>query len=429
MADDFEDIRLKEKFQVLIGERGDELDRAVTLRDLQILGFDTAASQKVLKGRAAGPVYDLSESRADKVPPAAPRNLVVVNAFVANTLTWDNPHDDDLYFIQVWRSPTTSRDDGSAIATVTVTPEKRGKAGQYVDSNFEIADAFWYWVRAFDYSYNASPWAPPDGMGGYVVPAWPGTATINEALVRLTADDRYTNRVCFIADSFTIKQPSEELGDKAVFTVGNVGGVPAIGLLANTFLDGFLLARMIAAEQIKAEHLVADEAVITGTAQLANAVVEEANIANLAVSTAKIADLAVVDAKIANLHAAKITSPEALIDNLSAYSINASKITGATLVLTGLLTTASYWIGHVENAMPAKYLVCAVFNHEDTGTSFPGITLSLNDVVQRGANSNGYGSAVIYMAFDLPAGDYDFKIEQAGLLGGYVDCSLTVINL
>lgn len=424
-----EDDRLKERLQVLLGERGEDIDRAVTLRDLQLLGLDVAGVDKIRQGKAAGPVYDLSESRADRTPPAAPRNLVVQNAFVANTLTWDNPHDDDLYFIEVWRSPTSSRDDAEKIAVVTIPPDRRGLGGQYVDSNFEIADTFWYWIRALDYSYNASPWAPPDGMGGYVVPAWPGTATINEALVQLTADDRYTTRVCFIADSFTIKQPSEELGDKTIFAVGNVGGVPAIGLLANTFLDGFLIARMIAVEQIKAEHLVADEAVITGTAQLANAVVEEANIANLAVSTAKIADLAVVDAKIANLHASKITTPQALIDNLSSYSIHASKITGATLVMTGLLTTVGSWIGHVENAMPAKYLICAVFNHEDTGGSFPGISFSLNGVAQRGANTNGYGSAVIYMAFDLPAGEYDFQIDQFGLFGGTVDCSLTVINL
>ncbi|MDI3559562.1 host specificity factor TipJ family phage tail protein [Bradyrhizobium sp. Arg816] len=87
-----------------------------------------------------------------------------------------------------------------------------------------------------------------------------------------------------VADKFQIQLPGYN-GDapKAVFTVGTVNGVAAVGINgANMYLDGTIFARMIAAGQITAVLLAADSVTAANGA-----------IQNLSVQSLKLADFAV----------------------------------------------------------------------------------------------------------------------------------------
>lgn len=66
-------------------------------------------------------------------------------------------------------------------------------------------------------------------------------------------------------------------------------------------------AELIVDGTIKSNHLVTDEAVITGTAQIANAVITTAKIGDLQITGAKIANATISSAKISDLEANKVT--------------------------------------------------------------------------------------------------------------------------
>lgn len=121
--------------------------------------------------------------------------------------------------------------------------------------------------------------------------------------------------------------------DKVILATYKGGTDLAVGN-GDAFIDG---ARIIA-QTITSSQLVTGVAVITETAQIANAIVDTANIANAAIETAKIDNLAVTTAKIANLavDTAQIASAaitEAKIDNLAVTNakIANTTITGAKI--------------------------------------------------------------------------------------------------
>lgn len=120
-----------------------------------------------------------------------------------------------------------------------------------------------------------------------------------------------------LSDKFMVVNPTDTMSPKAVFTVGNVNGVSAVGINGDLIIDGSILARNIGANEIIANAANIKDALITN-AKLVNATIEAAKIKDGTITGAKIAsatienanikDATIASAKIASLTADKITT-------------------------------------------------------------------------------------------------------------------------
>ena len=113
----------------------------------------------------------------------------------------------------------------------------------------------------------------------------------------------------FLADKLLFAMPDGSGTPRQVVIVGNVGGVPTLGLDGNQIVDGTIVARALAAGTITAESAVIADAAITAakigntavtSAKIADAAITSAKIASAAITAAKIADAAITSAKIGN---------------------------------------------------------------------------------------------------------------------------------
>jgi hypothetical protein len=139
----------------------------------------------------------------------------------------------------------------------------------------------------------------------------------------LLAESGYSEFV-ILSDKFMVVNPTDTMSPKAVFTVGNVNGVSAVGINGDLIIDGSILARNIGANEIIANVANIKDALITG-----------AKIANATIDTAQIKDLAVTSGKIGSLDASKITSGYISADRIEANTITGNKISSATAITAG----------------------------------------------------------------------------------------------
>jgi len=135
-----------ERLEVLDGVRGDDLDQAVTFRDLNAAGYPITTGL----GGGGSPQIGNRPDTGDGPgvgPTTAPENLAATETFLALLLTWTNPSF-NLQHIEVWRSATDNLSAALMVGT-TVSP-------QFVDYVGAEA-AYYYWVRALatDGTYSA----------------------------------------------------------------------------------------------------------------------------------------------------------------------------------------------------------------------------------------------------------------------------------
>lgn len=137
-----------------------------------------------------------------------------------------------------------------------------------------------------------------------------------------------------VADKFQIQLPGyNSNAPLGVFTVGTIGGVPAIGISANVYLDGTLNARAIVAATITGTMIAATT--ISGSHIVANSLVS-GNIQAGAINTAA---LAVNSVDINNLIAGAATKMytqaygASTANTLNAISLSGTIVTGTCLVI------------------------------------------------------------------------------------------------
>jgi len=95
---------------------------------------------------------------ADTSAPGAPSNLSATGSFKSIFLTWDNPSDSDLKYIEVWESDTNDRSAASRIAVVFTDFFSRGGLGNNVTK--------YYWIRGVDATGNEGAWHPTGSTAG-----------------------------------------------------------------------------------------------------------------------------------------------------------------------------------------------------------------------------------------------------------------------
>lgn len=103
--------------------------------------------------------------------------------------------------------------------------------------------------------------------------------------------------------------------------------------LSTTNGDFFVDGANIYAQTIGATQLVTGSAVITGTAQISDAIITGAKIASATITDGNIANATITNAKIANLDAGKITTGTLDANRIGAESITAAKIDSRNLTI------------------------------------------------------------------------------------------------
>ena len=150
---------LKENLDVLLGHRGDPLNRAVTFQDLLDTGILKLASGVSLFAGETANLVPESQDFPDLAIPPAPTNLAANGAFQSILLTWDlSPYKGHSH-VEVWRHTS------DVIASATLIGQTSGLTGVYSD-NVGGNQTFYYWVRAINNNDVAGPFNSSTGTQG-----------------------------------------------------------------------------------------------------------------------------------------------------------------------------------------------------------------------------------------------------------------------
>jgi hypothetical protein len=110
-----------------------------------------AASPWVVTGAAV-------VAAGDNTPPGVPTSVSAIAIYTGARVTWLNPSDADLAYIEVYEATANS----APLAATNGTARVYGT--DYVRQGLAIAAARWYWVRSVDASGNKSAWVSAGGI-------------------------------------------------------------------------------------------------------------------------------------------------------------------------------------------------------------------------------------------------------------------------
>jgi hypothetical protein len=96
---------IKEATEIRLGRRGDPLDRAVTLRELEDANIVKVADKGVGVVDGIRPPDD----PGDRTPPPSPTTLTANAAFTGIVLKWNKPTYGNHGFTEIWRSKANRR--------------------------------------------------------------------------------------------------------------------------------------------------------------------------------------------------------------------------------------------------------------------------------------------------------------------------------
>jgi hypothetical protein len=153
---------IKQNLDVLQGQRGDKLDRAVTFRDLLDAGIVKLASGITNFNGDASSIAIVNEFPDLAIPPA-PTNLQADGAFRNIILTWDLQLYRGHSAVQVWRHTS------DVISSATMVAQVSGFTGVYADP-VGSGKTFYYWVRAINNNDVTGPYNSSTGVQGVTAP-------------------------------------------------------------------------------------------------------------------------------------------------------------------------------------------------------------------------------------------------------------------
>ena len=153
---------IKQNLDVLQGQRGDKLDRAVTFRDLLDAGIVQLASGITNFNGLSSSIATVNEFPDLAIPPA-PTNLQASGAFRNIILTWDLKLYNGHSAVQVWRHTS------DVISSATMVAQVSGFTGVYADP-VGSGKTFYYWVRAVNQNDVVGPYNNSSGVQGVTAP-------------------------------------------------------------------------------------------------------------------------------------------------------------------------------------------------------------------------------------------------------------------
>ena len=153
---------IKQNLDVLQGQRGDKLDRAVTFRDLLDAGIVQLASGITNFDGLSSSIAIVNDF-ADLAIPPAPTSLAASGAFRNIILTWDLRLYKGHSAVQVWRHTS------DVISSATMVAQVSGFTGVYADP-VGSGKTFYYWVRAINNNDVVGPFNSSTGVQGVTAP-------------------------------------------------------------------------------------------------------------------------------------------------------------------------------------------------------------------------------------------------------------------
>ncbi|MEA9426261.1 phage tail tip fiber protein [Aeromonas caviae] len=142
-----------ENVELLTGQRGDRLDKAVTFRELAALGLSTLRP-------GAGGVY-VPGKNPDLFPPGqmefphAPVNVIANGAFHTVLVEWDPPQYRGHAHAEIWRAESDNQSDATLVGT--------SSANLFSDAIGKGA-TFYYWVRFVNGKDDKGPFQGVQGV-------------------------------------------------------------------------------------------------------------------------------------------------------------------------------------------------------------------------------------------------------------------------
>ena len=175
---------IKEALEIRLGQRGDPLDRAVTLRELQDANIVKVGNTAV--GATDG-IKPPDEDPGDLTIPPAPTGLTANGAFTSIVLKWNNPSYGNHAFTEVWRSQDNALGGAELVSTA---------GGQIYTEEVGYNQTYFYWVRFVSVANVPGPWNDTEGTSAATaVDVGAVLTTLNENLSNLPGYDTLTGLI------------------------------------------------------------------------------------------------------------------------------------------------------------------------------------------------------------------------------------------
>ena len=145
---------IKEALEVRLGQRGDPLDRAVTLRELSDSGIVKVKNKGVQTSDIVPPGDGDAGGGGGSGPPPAPSGLEASGAFTGILLTWNKPSYGRHAYTEIWRSKDNAL--GGAILIST-------SGGSVYSDEVGYNQEYYYWIRFVSTSDEFGPYNDTEG--------------------------------------------------------------------------------------------------------------------------------------------------------------------------------------------------------------------------------------------------------------------------
>ena len=143
---------IKEALEVRLGRRGDPLDRAVTLRELQDAKVVKVANKEV---GVTGGITPPDDPPPDEfTTPPAPATLTASGVFTNIILKWNLPSYGYHGFTEIWRSQANALGGAELLSTA---------GGQVYVDDVGYNETYFYWVRFVSAENVPGPWNDTEG--------------------------------------------------------------------------------------------------------------------------------------------------------------------------------------------------------------------------------------------------------------------------
>ena len=258
---------LKEIIETREGDRANGTYRFVTVEDAIKLNSNSSAGR-------TGP---FGTGTSGGTPISAPSNLQITPTIYYHVLTWKNCLDSHLSHVEVWWNTTNDVSTSTLLAVVTKPiTEFHSLAGTDYQDRY-------YWIRSVSYDGAYSPWVPSTLQGGMLVP---GKETVGESVEKIMdtllggTPPNYDSQVVYAVGDIVLfsgrrwkrKDYMTTVSDvdptnsmywerMGILMEGDIDGVSTVGIDGNLAVDGSILARHIAADQIDGTHINAQAAI------------------------------------------------------------------------------------------------------------------------------------------------------------------------
>ena len=175
---------IKEALEIRLGQRGDPLDRAVTLRELQDANIVKVGNTAV--GATDG-IKPPDEDPGDLTIPPAPTGLTANGAFTSIVLKWNNPSYGNHAFTEIWRSQDNALGGAELVSTA---------GGQIYTEEVGYNQTYFYWVRFVSVANVPGPWNDTEGTSAATaVDVGAVLTTLGENLSNLPGYTTLTNLI------------------------------------------------------------------------------------------------------------------------------------------------------------------------------------------------------------------------------------------